>query len=142
VATVLPVVEPRIQCHYFPDTPRISSTPRKGIIFPLLTAVTEHIAVSHRHFLETFVQRATGLIITGQMNKQVYNKLQSTTLGAGRGESKPVPTFTDVTPDLKDNHTTACTYLLVTSRRKPTITAHDNISPEYSNPIESLKMST
>jgi len=23
VATALPVVEPRIQCHYFPDTPRI-----------------------------------------------------------------------------------------------------------------------
>ena len=25
VATALPVVEPRIQCHYFPDTPRTSS---------------------------------------------------------------------------------------------------------------------
>jgi hypothetical protein len=73
---------------------------------------------------------------------QVYYKQQYTTLRAGRGEQQPVPTFTDVTPDLEDNYTTACADILANSPWKPTITAHDNISPEGPTPIESLKMST
>jgi hypothetical protein len=56
-----------------------------------------------------------------QTNKQVYYKQQSTTIRAGWGESKAVPTFIDVTPVLEDNYTTARADLLATSRWQLTI---------------------
>jgi hypothetical protein len=65
---------------------------------PLCTAVTVHIAVLHKHFLETYVQLATKLVITwpneqtGLLRRWEQCEVNQT-----------VPTFTDVTADVVEN---------------------------------------
>ena len=55
MATALPVVEPRIQCHYFPDTPRSSA-------MILICFVSLRCEVSHDFIISMLYCRLSGIL--------------------------------------------------------------------------------
>jgi hypothetical protein len=68
VATALPVVEPRIQCHYFPDTPRTYDR-----VVPFVHRERWVVFIQCQDAMKTFVLVDTHYVLTiHSLNTLVY----------------------------------------------------------------------